>query len=253
MTFTTGTEPEIDIQRPAGTSIADGGTDALGNQIVGTINLTYTVDNSAGSAQLDITGVTASNLVNSSNFTVTTALPLNIAAGATVTIDISFDIDTAGAFSFDMAIANNDNDENPYTFSIQGTGTGPAPEMDVLGNGASISNGDTSPDVNDHTDFGDVAVTGGSLVYTFTIQNTGSVALNLSDSPAITISGTHAADFTLTSDATTPVPGAGGTATFEITFDPGETGLREATVSIANDDSDENPYTFSIQGTGVAP
>ena len=27
--------------------------------------------------------------------------------------------------------------------------------------------------------------------------------------------------------------------------------MREATVSIANDDSDENPYTFSIQGTGA--
>ena len=54
----------------------------------------------------------------------------------------------------------------------------------------------------------------------------------------------------LTVDATTPVGASGGTTPFTITFDPTTTGLRSATVSIANDDSDENPYTFDIQGTG---
>ena len=31
--------PEIDVQRPAGTSIADGDTDNVGSQPVGTVNL----------------------------------------------------------------------------------------------------------------------------------------------------------------------------------------------------------------------
>jgi subtilisin family serine protease len=55
------TEPEIDVQRPAGTSILNGGSDELGDQPVGTVNLTYTLDNTAGTAQLDVTGVTASS------------------------------------------------------------------------------------------------------------------------------------------------------------------------------------------------
>ena len=41
-----------------------------------------------------------------------------------------------------------------------------------------------------------------------------------------------------------------GTAPFQVTFTPSATGLRTATLSIANDDSNENPYDFAIQGTG---
>ena len=115
--------PEMDVQRPAGTSIADGGTDNVGNQTVGTVNQTYTIDNTAGTATLNVTGVTPSNYVNSSGFAVVTALPLNVAAGGTATLDLSFDVDANGAFSLDMDIANNDADENPYDIAIQGTGT----------------------------------------------------------------------------------------------------------------------------------
>ena len=43
------------------------------------------------------------------------------------------------------------------------------------------------------------------------------------------------------------------TTTFTVHFDPSATGLRSATISIDNDDADENPYDFAIQGTGDAP
>jgi hypothetical protein len=46
---------------------------------------------------------------------------------------------------------------------------------------------------------------------------------------------------------------AAGSTTFQVTFTPSATGLREATLSIANNDGDENPYNFSIQGTGATP
>jgi len=49
-----------------------------------------------------------------------------------------------------------------------------------------------------------------------------------------------------------PVAVAGST-TFEVTFDPSAGGTRVATLNIANDDSDENPYNFSINGTGALP
>ncbi len=71
-------------------------------------------------------------------------------------------------------------------------------------------------------------------------------------SPYVNISGANAADFTLTA-----IPMAlilpGNNTTFDITFDPSGSGLRTAIVSIANDDSNENPYTFYIQGYGDAP
>jgi len=122
-TFTVG--PEIDVQRPAGTSVADGGTDNVGDQTVGTVNLTYTIANTTGTAQLNVTAITASNLTNCSSFMLNTTLPINVAAGATATFDISFDVDAVGAFSFDLDISNNDTDENPYDIQVTGNGISP--------------------------------------------------------------------------------------------------------------------------------
>ena len=139
-------------------------------------------------------------------------------------------------------------DEDPYMFGIQGMGS--VPEMDVQGNAISIADGDVTPSLADHTDFGGADVHVGTVARTFTILNTGGGDLNLTDSPRVTISGPQASDFSLTSDATSPIPAAGQT-TFQVTFDPTAVGLRRATVSIANDDADENPYNFSIQGTGT--
>jgi hypothetical protein len=44
---------------------------------------------------------------------------------------------------------------------------------------------------------------------------------------------------------------AGGSATFNVTFAPTSTGLKTATVHIANTDCDETDYDFAIQGTGT--
>lgn len=134
--------------------------------------------------------------------------------------------------------------------TFDGTVTPPPSEIDVLGNSVSIVNGDTAPSAADHTDFGDAEVTSGSVVRTFTIENKGTATLNLTgSSPYVTIGGTHASEFSLTSIPSGTIVG-GGTTTFDITFDPSASGIRNATISIANDDSDEDPYSFSIQGMG---
>ena len=234
----------------SGVSIPNGGADDVGNQAPTTIHLSYTVDNSAGTDQLIVTDVTADNLVNVRDFTLLRPVPINVAAGDTGSIDISFDVDALGAFSLDVHIANNDLDENPYDIQITGSGAA-LPEMDVLGNGRSIPNGDNSPTAVDKTDFGNVTLDGGAVTYTYTIRNSGGVDLNLTGNPTVVIGGSHAAEFALITDATTPVAAGGGETTFAIRFDPRGEGLRQAIVSIANDDGDENPYQFVIQGTGV--
>ena len=117
----TGGAPEIDIQRPALTSIPDGGLDALGLSDLGLINLTYTIDNSTGTSQLDVNTVTAANLINTSAFQVNTALPLTVAAGASGTLDIAFTTDTTGVFSLDMDLTTNDTSETTYDIAITGT------------------------------------------------------------------------------------------------------------------------------------
>ena len=124
------------------------------------------------------------------------------------------------------------------------------PEMDFRGNNISIVDGDSTPSIGDNTDFGSTATT---VSHNFSILNSGAGTLNLTGSPRVVIGGTHAADFSVTVGPGSPLgPINGGTA-FTVVFDPSAAGLRTATLSIANDDSNENPYNFSIQGTGVTP
>ncbi|MFN2576660.1 MAG: LamG-like jellyroll fold domain-containing protein [Pyrinomonadaceae bacterium] len=127
-----------------------------------------------------------------------------------------------------------------------------SPEIDVQGNGISITDGDSSPQTANGTAFGNVSL-GNSLSHTFTILNTGTATLNLTGTPQVSISGANASDFVVTLQPTTPVPAPTGQTKFTIEFAPSARGSRTATVSIANDDANENPYDFSIHGIGVDP
>jgi len=242
--FSGDTSPDTDDHTDFGDVDADGAT----------VTRTFIIQNT-GTDDLNLTDTPIVTIggTHAADFTLTADAATPVTGADQTSFTITFNPDDTGLREATISIANDDNDENPYTFSIQGTGTGAAPEMDVFGNSISIPSGDTSPDTADQTDFGDADVATGLVTYTFTIQNSGSVDLNLTDTPIVIITGDHAADFLLTTDATTPVASGGGTTTFQISFDPSDSGLREATISIANDDSDEHPYTFSIQGTGTTP
>ncbi|MEM7112219.1 MAG: choice-of-anchor D domain-containing protein [Chloroflexota bacterium] len=257
----TGTAvPEMDVQGNS-VSIADGDstpsvtddTDFGSVLLGGNVVTTFTIENT-GTAVLNLTDspIVQVSGTNAAEFVVTTAPTTPVASGGGTTIfQVTFTPTAAGVRTATISIANNDSDENPYNFDIQGTAT-TAPEMDVQGNSISIADGDTTPATADHTDFGSIAVAG-NVVRTFTIENTGTAVLNLTDSPIVQVSGTNAAEFVVTTVPTTPVASGGGTTTFQVTFTPTATGLRTATISIANDDSDENPYNFDIQGTGFIP
>ena len=125
------------------------------------------------------------------------------------------------------------------------------PEINITGNGVSIPDGAATPGLADHTDFGSAVVNSGTVVRTFTIKNnTGNLPLNLTGTPRVAVGGAHAADFTVTQQPVSPVAARGST-TFQVTFAPGAAWLRTATLSVANDDPDQNPYNFAIQGTGT--
>ncbi len=131
--------------------------------------------------------------------------------------------------------------------------SGTAPEMDVQGNATSIADGDATPSTTDDTDFGSADISTGTVAHVFTIKNTGSADLNLTAATKVQISGANAADFSVTVEPSSPVAATTGTTTFTVRFDPSAVGSRSATISIDNDDADENPYDFAIQGTGTTP
>ncbi|MBN2103073.1 choice-of-anchor D domain-containing protein [bacterium] len=247
--------PEINLQGNS-TDIPDGDTTPssaddtdFGSATVasGTVDHTFTIQNT-GSVDLSVSvSITGTHAVD---FTVI-ANPLSpVSGGSSATFTVRFDPGESGVRSATISITNNDPDENPYDFAIQGTGL--APEIDVQGNSVSIADGDDTPDPGDDTDFGPADITTGTVIHTFTIENSGTSNLDLTGTPIVQISGTHASDFTVSQQPASSTVAGSGTVTFQVTFDPGATGLREAAISIANNDSDENPYNFSIQGTGTS-
>ena len=125
-------------------------------------------------------------------------------------------------------------------------GTVAGPEINVLGNGTTVTDGDTTPSGSDHTDFGSTDVTSGTVTRTFTIQNLGTASLTVG---TVTLSGANAADFSVIVQPASTVA-AGGNTSFQVRFDPSALGTRSATVSFGNNDADENPYNFAFQGTG---
>ncbi len=124
------------------------------------------------------------------------------------------------------------------------------PEIRVTGGlvtGPEIVDGDTTPSTGDNTDLGSRLISAGAVTREITVQNTGTGRLTLQ---SVQISGSHAADFYITN----PLPlflDPGTSTFFYINFDPSAAGLRTATISFGNNDSDENPYNFNIQGTGI--
>ena len=121
------------------------------------------------------------------------------------------------------------------------------PEINILGNAISIIDGDTTPSNTDWTNFGSMETSTGIITKTFTIQNTGNAPLTIG---AITISGTNASDFTVTTNPSVLIA-SGATSTFSVSFNPNTIGIKTAGISIVNNDSNENPYDISIQGTGI--
>jgi hypothetical protein len=90
-----------------------------------------------------------------------------------------------------------------------------------------------------------------SAVHTFKIANTGNAPLHLTAQPTVQLGGNNPQDFVIVSQpAVSILPGS--SSTFLVLFHPTTTGLREAVISIASDDSDESLYQFVIEGTGTS-
>ncbi len=254
-------QPEIDVTG-FGTSITSGnttpatadGTD-FGSVTTGTTaNNTFTIEN-VGTADLNLTGASPYITISGANaalFTVTAIPTTPITFGNNTTFQITYAPLVGGTHNAIISIANDDSNENPYTFAVRGTGIGPEPEIAITGLGNPIVDGDTTPTNADGTDFGFV-LSGGTTFSDFIISNSGTADLNLTGaSPYVTISGADAAEFSVTTIPSPTITSSGGATTFRILYAPAADGIHNATISIANDDNDENPYTFDITGLSTS-
>ena len=222
--------------------------------ISGSVTRTFWIKNN-GDAVLQLTDASPYVVVSgtdAADFSLSAIPAATIAAGDSTSFSVEFDPSTVGVKEASLFIANDDLDEDPYNFDIAGTGT-VSPEIHVEGNGQIILNGDDTPGTADHTLYDSLSISSGQQAFTYTIVNTGTGDLTLDDIPVVQVTGANAGDFYITQQpASTSLSASGGSTTFEVTFNPTAVGDRTATISIPNDDSDEDPYTFDVSGYGTA-
>lgn len=208
--------------------------------------LTIMLEN-AGTASLQISGVTLSG-VNSAEFLLNTSGMLGTLAPATSTsFSLAFDPSSAGMKTATVQIAHSDGTKPmPFTFEIAGTGTTilPTPLLVVRdGYGAILAAGSTRS-------WGSVRVGAVSQSLVIRVENIGNADLHLGTPVA---SGSNAGQFALNLGgfATTIPPGT--FTTFSIRFAPTQAGPLSADVSFTHDDvTQATPFSFTAAGSATA-
>ncbi len=205
------------------------GSSVQGNDIV----KTFAIEN-IGTNTLNIStiGVTGADFIVSSTIS-------NVGIGTTVTFTISLLSSTVGNFNSTVTITNDDPNKAIFNFPISGSITAtPEPEINVFrgpdNTGLAINSGQALA-----IDLGKVNQ-GNDIVQTFAITNTGSAILNIG-----TISSSST-DFSIINTISTVSVGV--TEVFTISLSGVNIGSYNSTITIANNDSNENPFVFPIRG-----
>lgn len=196
-----------------------------------------------GTPDLAIGGANPGDFIITKNPTYTTT----VGALSASNFVVRFKPTAGGARSASITIKNNDSNEGTYIIYLNGTAK--QPTMSVK-QGATVYNA-----VSAAYDFGTSLLNTATTPVTFTITSTGDDTLRLSGTPVITITGTNAADFSVTQPVVTklhPSTGTVLTTTFTVTFKPTTSGAKNAVINIGNNSS-SNPYTFKVTGSGDCP
>ena len=199
---------------------------AFGSVGVGTVSTarTLTVTNS-GTGSLDVGGVSVSG-ANAADFT-STSTCTTLAAGASCTVSVTFAPGAVGVRSASLAVATNAGTQ-PTPVALSGTGVQPGISADAT----SVA-------------FGAVTVGTTPQAQTVTVTNSGTAPLTVS---GLALTGANAADFTASGCAAAVAPG--GTCSVVVTFTPGATGARAATLTVASNAPGAAP-AIALSGTGV--
>lgn len=250
-----GSQPGISVSN--GTAIANGSSVLIpnvtdfGTVSTGTIEYTFTIENSS-SAPLNLIG-SAPNFVEvtgaqAADFVVTQQPNNVVPALGSETFRITF---TPGGLGERRALVRipNSSPSNPFTFVVGGQGE--FIDLNVSGNNIPISAASVTTSTNNFTNFGSIVVDGGTQDRIFKLTNNGTNDLVIT---TIGISGTDPGDFTLT-----PIPAAdltlssGTTRDLVVSFDPSTIGSRVAQIDIISNDITDPTFSFAIEGIGTAP
>lgn len=115
-------KPEIAVEQPAGTDMADGTSRDFGIVYTGASKtLSFTIKNRDEGA---LTGLTATlDGANSSDFEIITSPTAPVGMGGSTSMEVRFSPTAAGARTAVLHIASNDEDESSFDITLTGTGT----------------------------------------------------------------------------------------------------------------------------------
>jgi hypothetical protein len=230
--------PEISVEEPVNTSLQDGtSTVSFGSILVASqVSKTFVIRN-LGTREL--AGLAASvSGTHSADYTVAGLNEDSLMPGESTTFTISFSPTAVGTRIASLQIANNDADESPFDVNLTGLGT--QPEISVF-EAKELTNKKST------ISFGSATVGKTTVIKKFTIKNVGTATLS---GLAVTKNGTHAAEYTVSKLSKTSL-GAGSSGTFTVTFKPVAKGTRTATIYIASNDADENPFTIKLTASAL--
>jgi len=235
--------PGISVTRNDGTRLISGsGNIPFANTIVGTpaVAENLTIQNLG---QVDLTGLKLSiEGSNPSDFTVDSLATTTLAPSAGTAFKITFKPTATGARRATLNITSNDPDEPSFLLNLTGTGI-VIPDITVAAaDGTNLQDGAAT------AAFGNSILGSTGTTVSWMIGNNGTASLT---GIAATIDGSHASDFTVTTVPPTTLT-IGATAAIKVTFKPSAAGTRTASLRIASNDPDENPFDISLSGTGVA-
>ncbi|MGH9572310.1 MAG: beta strand repeat-containing protein, partial [Candidatus Acidiferrales bacterium] len=206
----TATQPQMNVNP---SSVAFGNVNVGGNSSK-TVTLTNT-----GNAMLSITAATISGAGYTMNLQ-----PTSINAGANTTFTVTFAPTASGSASGSISIASN-VPGSPSTIALSGTGL----QAQVAATPSSVA-------------FGTVTI-GNTNSQPITLKNNGNTALTFSQ---ISVTG---AGFGQTGLSTSTTIAAGGSASFNATFDPSSTSLSNGSITLTTNGTPSS-LVISLSGTG---
>ena len=190
-----------------------------------------------------VTGFDATDIDLSTSTATGTLTPTITGGGPVYTVAVNGMTGSGNVFASIKANGVTDPVGNNNTVSTSTdnsvTYNAPAPEIQVLDGATDIADG-TASAIN----FGSVTV-GTSLNKTFTVKNSGTAVLNLSNPTLPT-------GFSLVGNLPTTLA-AGASANLQVQVDTATAGNKSGTLQFVNNDSDENPFDFPISASVTAP
>lgn len=232
---------EVSLQQPAGTQL----TDAVSTVNYGSVNVgtpavrTFTVANVGGEA---LTGLAVNvDGANAGDFVAGALGAVTLNGGESTTFTVTFTPGAAGAHEAALHLTSNDGDESPFDVTLSGTGVAEPNITLQQPGGSGLTDGAST------VSFGTTTL-GVESRRTFTIVNDGNAELTGFGISAV---GAHVGDFVLgVAGVANLAPG--GSTTFDVAFIPTAAGARSATLRVASNDPDENPFEVTLSGTGDA-